>query len=287
MFDSVLIGVDGRRGGRDAIALAKRLAAPNASFTLAHVDARGPVSWWSHHVGEERVFDRSAAMLAAERDRAGIRAAIVCVADAAPGRALHDLAEQRAADLIVIGSSRRAPRGRVMLGDDAVASLHGAPCAIAIAPGGSADRAARLVEIGVACDGSPEGELALATARELASRTGASIRALWMVSPRDVGEEEPIPADRPLAALRLVGARSDRLAELDGIAGEAVYGARSRELSLFSSRVDLLIVGAGAHGSLRRTARGSVLRHLGRCSTCPLLVVAPAVAGIGSAVRAA
>lgn len=38
MFDKVLVGVDDRRGGRDAIALAKQLA-PMAEFTLAHVYA--------------------------------------------------------------------------------------------------------------------------------------------------------------------------------------------------------------------------------------------------------
>ena len=37
MFRSILVGVDGRRGGRDAIALAMRLAGPEARITLAHV----------------------------------------------------------------------------------------------------------------------------------------------------------------------------------------------------------------------------------------------------------
>ena len=38
MFDNVLVGVDGRQGGRDAIALARRLCAPEARIALAHVD---------------------------------------------------------------------------------------------------------------------------------------------------------------------------------------------------------------------------------------------------------
>jgi hypothetical protein len=37
MFSNVLVGVDGRQGGRDAIALARQLAPPQASMTLAHV----------------------------------------------------------------------------------------------------------------------------------------------------------------------------------------------------------------------------------------------------------
>jgi len=45
-----------------------------------------------------------------------------------------DLAQERAADLIVVGSSRHAFLGRILLGDDARESLDGAPCAVAIAP---------------------------------------------------------------------------------------------------------------------------------------------------------
>ena len=287
MFDNVLIAVDGRRGGRDAIALAKPLAAPNARFTLAHVESHGPGSWWSHHVGEERAFDRSASMLANERERAAMRAAIVCVEGATPARALHDLAEQRATDLIVVGSSRHAARGRVRLGDDALASLHWAPCAVAIAPCNCADGPTRLVEIGVGYDGSPEAELALGTARELASATGATIRAVWVVSTRDVSEAEPIAGNRPLAAVRLVADRTDCLGKLDGVAGEAVYGAPSQELSRFSNRIDLLIVGRGPDSFPRRHARGSVLRDLAGFSTCPLLVAAPVLVGVGAAVCAA
>ena len=39
MFRNVLIGIDGRQGGRDAIALARQLAAREATLTLGHVCA--------------------------------------------------------------------------------------------------------------------------------------------------------------------------------------------------------------------------------------------------------
>jgi len=256
MFGNILIGVDGRAGGRDAIALARRLAAPGASFTLAHVDA-GPVSWWDHQMAEERVFDRSASMLAAERERAALPAGIVCVGGAAPARGLHDLAEERAADLIVVGSSRHSFLGRVLLGDDARASLDGAPCAVAIAPHGYAETSPPLDEIGVGYDGSPESEHALATARELANRAGARIKALRVVSHQDVREAEPNPADWPVVALGLVG------------------------------ELDLLIVGARVDGSPGRVVDRGVSRYLVGHAACPLLVLAPTPATAGSVVRAA
>ncbi len=37
MFKNVLVGVDGRAGGRDAIALARKLTNPDGRLTLAHV----------------------------------------------------------------------------------------------------------------------------------------------------------------------------------------------------------------------------------------------------------
>jgi len=37
VFSNVLVGVDGRQGGRDAIALAKQLAAPDGQIALAHI----------------------------------------------------------------------------------------------------------------------------------------------------------------------------------------------------------------------------------------------------------
>ena len=39
MFTNILIGIDGRQGGRDAIAPAQQPAAPDATFTRRHVCA--------------------------------------------------------------------------------------------------------------------------------------------------------------------------------------------------------------------------------------------------------
>ena len=113
-------------------------------------------------MAEEHIFDREASMLVAERQSAAIQARIVCVGGVPPARGLHDLARERAADLIVVGCSRRALLGRILLGDDARASLDGAPCAVAIAPRGYADRPAPLVELGVGYDRSTESDHALA-----------------------------------------------------------------------------------------------------------------------------
>ena len=273
MFDNVLIAIDGRQGGRDAIALAKQLAGPNASFALAHVYGSAV---YARGATRDVPVEREAALrlLSAERKAARMDADLVSTGFVSPARGLHQLAEQGGADLLVVGSSRHALLGRVLLGDDARASLDGAPCAVAIAPRGYADSPDRLLEVGVGYDGSPESEQALMAARELARSHGARIRALSVVSLKNVRDEKPIPADWPEAAERLVDERLNRLSELPGIEGDAVYGGPREELSRFSGEVDLLIVGSRGYGPLGRLLHGSISRYLVRHAACPLLVLA-------------
>jgi hypothetical protein len=111
-------------------------------------------------MAEERVFDREASMLDAERQSSAIQAGIVRVGGVSPTRGRHDLARERADDLIVV-VARDALLGRVLLGDDARSSLDGAPCAVAIAPRGYADSVAPALEIAVGYDGA-ESDHALA-----------------------------------------------------------------------------------------------------------------------------
>ena len=86
-------------------------------------------------------------------------------------RGLIAVAEDEDADLIVVGSDRRPGdyRAYKVLG---LRLLHGAPCAVAIAP---EDPEFEVRRIGVAYDGSPESELALAAAYELAQRLHAAV----------------------------------------------------------------------------------------------------------------
>ncbi len=96
MFQNILIGVDGRQGGRDAIALARQFAGPQASFTLAHIhlDAAGQPFFRGMplELAEERA--RSLALLASERAAAEVEAELVCRGSVSAARGLHLLAEE-------------------------------------------------------------------------------------------------------------------------------------------------------------------------------------------------
>ena len=273
MFNNVLVGVDGRPGGRDAIALARRLAAPGATITLAHIYAsdfiigRGAAL---HDPIERANFQD---LLERERDHGMLDAELTIYGQRAVGRGLHELAEERNADLLVVGSTRHALLGRVLMGDDSRAALNGAPCAIAIAPRGYVQVAHPIKRVGVGYDGTPESMYALNAARELAARSGAKIKALWIVSLDDVEEERPIPADWRQESEQLVRDCSERLRELDDVEGLAVYGGPREELARLGKELDLLIVGSRGYGPHGHVFHGSVSNYLVGHADCPLLVL--------------
>jgi nucleotide-binding universal stress UspA family protein len=273
MFENVLIGVDGSANSRDAIALARRLADDGAKLTLAHVHpgVLNPM----HATTPGMLEDERAAsheLLERERAAAEIDADLVSVVSTTPGRGLHDAAEDQRADLLVVGSTSRGPFKRAMLGDDARASLNGAPCAVAIASRAYATQPTSTRAVGVGYDGSPESETALATARALAERSGASLRALQVVS-------LPNYAFGPVALVSaegidaLIAEAAERLRQLDGVDGRAVYGLVGEELAAFGDELDLLVVGSRGYGPARRLVLGSASHYLQRHARCSLLVL--------------
>ena len=263
MFRNVLVGVDGRPSGRDAIALAHRLTAPDGRLTLAHVHRS--------EVAEEREDSRK--LLQAERIAAGIEAQLISVVSTSPGRGLHEHAEKQGADLLVVGSCHHGVFGRAMLGDDTRAALNGAPCAIAIASVGYAERPTPFSRIGVAYNGSPESKAALAAAREIAGPTRASLKALEVVSLTVYSYTGIVPPAIGESIDTFLQEGNKRLQELPGVEGHAVCGLTGEELAKFGDQVDILVVGTRGYGPIRRMVLGSTSAYLERHARCPLLVL--------------
>lgn len=267
MFQNVLIGVDGRQGGRDAIALARQLAGAGAELTLAHIDS-APVGAVS---GLDR--DRSRRLLEDTRESLHIPAQTALTFSLSVGRGLHELAEGIGADLLVVGSSHRALLGRVMLGDSSVGSLDGTPCAIAVATRGYAEPVHSWRRVGVGYDGSAESERALDVAREVAERYGAQLEAFHVVTFGEVDEFEPLPADWPRAIEELIDIRTAQLDRREGVHAASSYGGSGEELVEFSGGVDLIVVGSRGYGPLGRLFHGSVSHYLVQHAKCPVLVL--------------
>ncbi len=271
MFTNILVGIDGWQGGRDAIALARQLAATEAAFSLAHVCPAFPGRGAAELLHVERA--ESQRMLDRERELAGIDAQLLVRGARPVGRGLHELAEEQRADLLVVGSTRHAVIGRVLMGDDCRAALDGAPCALGVAPRGYGLVGHELKRIGVGYDGSPESARALAAARELAAAHAGMVKAVRVVSLQEVREDKPIPADWPDAVEELIEDHSRELAQLQDVEGVVTYGGPREELVQAGKELDLLIVGSRGYGPIGRLFHGSLSRYLVGRATCPLLVL--------------
>jgi nucleotide-binding universal stress UspA family protein len=271
MFKNVLVGVDGRAGGRDAIALAGRLMDDQGQLALVHVhqETTGIVV----HDFDSSARDEAQRLLEGERDAAAVTAKLVSIAAPSVGSGLHHLADETAADLLVVGTCRHGFVGRVLLRDDALASLAGAPCAVAIPPLGYAQRSKPIGVIGVGYDPSPESRAALDLARVLAAEGNVKIKVLTIVSTLPFSYAGLAPMDLSKEIDVLLDEARDRLNALDDVEGEAVYGLPGEELALFGDDVDLLLVGSRSYGPQRHLMLGSTSEHLARASRCPLLVL--------------
>jgi len=287
MFRRVLVGVDGRPGGRDAIALAGLLAAPDGVITLAHIYGQDLLI--GRGGSQTVIIERAQAELLLERelDSVSLDAQLVASCDHRVGRGLHLLADRLRADLLVIGSTRHGLVGRVLMGDDTRAALNGAPCAVAIASRGYRRHPHGLETLGVGHDASVESGLARAAARDLAAQHGSTILALQVVSLEDMHDEAPIPADWAEGTSRLIHHSSGQLSELgDDVLSDAVYGVPREELVRFGENLDLLLIGSRGYGPLGRLFHGHISDYLARHAPCPLLILPRGLASPGADDRA-
>ncbi|HYB30647.1 MAG TPA: universal stress protein [Solirubrobacteraceae bacterium] len=273
MFNEVLVGVDGEQGGRDAVALATRLTAPTRKLTLAHVyPYHGDPSVRGYDEHEAVQITRARRTLQAATEWTRRDTELRWIGAASPGRGLHRLAETMNADLLVVGSTRRGPFSRVLVGDDTRATLDGAPCAIAIAPAGYAGQTTSIAKVGVGYDGSADSHRALITARALAAKLGARLAALEVVVFPSYSFSGPIAGDATLIA-DLVDQARGRVAALGDLEPHAAAGQPAEELAQWSSSLDLLVVGSRGSGPVWRLVHPSTSWELTRHVRCPLLVV--------------
>ncbi|MBB4665154.1 universal stress protein [Conexibacter arvalis] len=282
----ILIGFDGSSHGDDALALGRVLAEAAGADAEAVVaiaykpvipkDSSGTESDYQarlRHEAEQEL--ERAKQLAPELPAEAFRT----VRGSAAG-GLHRVAEEIGADAIVVGTSHRGPLGRVWAGSATEQILHGAPCAVAVAPIDYAqlpEERRRLNRIGVAYDGSPESKNALRAGVELAQATGARVAPISVVDLRTpttvaYGYEKYVEAVRELVAveLREAGDEVAGAADVDLVERE---GDPARELAAASADVDLLVAGSRGYGPLKRVLLGSVSARLVREAESPLLLL--------------
>jgi nucleotide-binding universal stress UspA family protein len=276
MYINVVVGVDGTEAGRDVLACAGALAPSRKQLALVNVrlvearPARGYIAAFDVETRE-----KSVQLLKAEQLRCPAAETLSVLAPDV-GTGLRDAAESRGADLMVVGSCHRSSVGRVLAGDDTRSALHGAPCAVAVAPRGYREWAKRPQLIGVAYDGSPHSEVALVHARALAKATGARVRVRHVTELKvyGAGGWAPVVVEDPAAQIARAREVLGGLGDLDL---SVVIGATGEELAAFSETVDVLVCGSRHNGIVKRVALGSTSDFLARDCACPLIITPAAV----------
>ena len=279
-FHTIVVGVDGRQGGRDALALARRLRPVAGNLVAVRAYACEPYASGAAEARyEAEVRHEVQATLANELERAQIPADARAVLDGTPARALHRAAEEQRAALIVVGSSHRGPVGRVVAGDVASSTLRGSPCPVLVAPVRYAENPGPLATIGVGFDGSPGSRAAVVLARDVAVALGARLKVLTVIEAP--GAWTAYPAWAHDATGDAAAVRDATQASLDAlvialgpnVAGAIREGEPARELARAAEDLDLLVCGSRPGGSLARLLLGSRSGRLVHEAPCPVMVL--------------
>jgi nucleotide-binding universal stress UspA family protein len=283
----IIVGVDMNGRSRDAVALAAQIARGSGAelvLVCAYPSDDHPVRVADG--GSFRRYLREEAENAIAKAREGVDGLALVrpltIAERSPAKGIQSVATHEGAALIVIGSSHRGGVGRVLAGTTAERLLHGAPCPVAVAPRGFADRTGDAIDaIGIAYDHSPEAKSALAAATLLARAYGCRLRVIHVVD--TVMFEEPglmtgprhAPPDEEVATearARLADVIATLPDDIDAWP-EALIGEPHHELVRDSKNLDLIVIGSRGYGPHRAVLLGSVSGRLVREAECPVLVV--------------
>lgn len=207
---------------------------------------------------------------------------------------LAPAALEEGADLVVLGSSHRGPVSRIVPGTALDHLLGVAPCRVAVAPPGFADRIdgesiwrpldgndddVGMRVVGVGYDGSRGARSALECATELALRNGAALRVYTVVP-----KVAPLVAEAPMTPTPHTTTELEyRRAELHEVVAGLPPEVRAQPVLLrgfpvpellkaVGFGVDLLVLGTHARGHVRRLLHKGVAGEMVRTASCPVLI---------------
>lgn len=255
---SIVTGVDGSSGSHSALLVAAALATDlRDRLVLAHaVDDPLPFPYGDARMREldrGRAIREGARVL--ERIARGLDAESRVVLGDASER-LADVADEEAAELLVVGARGRRGLSAALLGSVSQRLAVIAGCPVLIVPPGAGERF--LMEAGtdgtIVCgvDGSEESRRALAAAERFAERLNLKTSPVFVDPVRGWHDVPPIPVRVE------VGDPVHELREEGAWAG-----------------VRMIAVGSRGHGPVRRALLGSVSAALAATAPCPVMVVPP------------
>jgi nucleotide-binding universal stress UspA family protein len=287
MFSTIVVGVDGLQGGRDALLFAQRLRErAGGALVAVHVHPSHPFSLRGLRPDVEVVArDEADALLHRQLAAADVAARAIVTADASPARGIHRVAKELDADLLVIGTTHRGPVGRVVAGDNVRAVLLGAGRPVVVVTHAADKAQLGQPVIGVGYDGSPESREALAWGARLAEALDGSIRVICTVESGDRFSPSVSYGFNWVGLARegeehAKSVVAEAAADIgDRAAGQVVVSTARDELARLSQGLDLLVLGSHGYGPVRRTLLGSASDRLVHTAACPVAVVPPGASG--------
>lgn len=274
----------GRQAVRSAIDLALRArarvsvmrAVPVAAMTVA---AGAADAYDLSRIEEERVaIQRLQQWIGSDLPAQGEAPPVeLATAFGVPGIEICRLADQRAADLVVLGRKQRSQLVRLLLGDtaEAVARRSRVPCLFVPPTSGP------LRRMLVALDGSERGRVVLKEACGFARGTGASLQVVT-VEPGPADEAAALTLTRPVARNARLDNQVQALLTREAVAGDvpAVEVRRGAIVDQILSAVhasgpDVLVIGyhrGGRPGIIKASGTARQLAHTAPCAvlTIPL-----------------
>jgi nucleotide-binding universal stress UspA family protein len=279
------VGVDGYPQGRDATALATAIAEVTGAEVMLVAVHPEPVVVLPAGLDWKGLHRQARAMLAEVRAELAPDARLTVETDLSVARALHRVVGREHRDVLVVGSSRHAPDGRVRIGKRVRQLLCHFECALAIAPRGyQTNPDQTFSRIGVGYDGSPESTAAIRLAGSIAIGAGAKLHVRGVVDDRmpsvgfgavwvgdmagtwqEIVEDElDLLRERALDAVKETGANAEVVTDA---------GRPANALLELSGRVDLLVIGSRRWGPAARVLLGSTGEAVLHDAGCPVLAV--------------
>jgi nucleotide-binding universal stress UspA family protein len=281
----IAVGVSARPEGRDAAALGAALARETGADLMLIAVIADPIVLPPVGVSWKRLRKEAQTGLADIRDAVMPGARTAVRTDLSVARALRRVVAREHRDLLVVGSSNKAPEGTVRIGKRVRQLIGYASCPLAIAPRGIHSKTViPLKRIGVGYDGGAESEWALSIAASISVVAGAELRVCGVVDDRAKSAQwSPEQSAPALTGLDdLVRSELDVLRERAAAATHSFdpsaridirRGRPADALLDLCADVDLLVIGSRRWGAVARLLLGSTGESLAYHATCPILIV--------------
>lgn len=286
----IVVGVSPDESGEDAVALGAVLSRLlSAHLVLAYVHpptidypSMGNVdAEWEAFLRERAQATLDEARGQLDREWMITDAECVVLASSSVGHALRDLAEARAASVVVIGPGSGHVDGLLGLGSVAHSLLHGGPAAVGLAPEGYRETAPEHIERLVAgFQDTPESAEASRVCLDVAAPRQVPVELLTVVlrMTRLLGARvgrDPERAVMESLVNREREAQERFIQAHPGVTGVVVTGdTAERAMSRFDWRdSDLFVVASSKLGAIARVFLGDMTHKLLRACSVPAIVL--------------